>query len=208
MVKAKIGPHQSSYSKLQRLANISLFKSVKVYPSTIAFEGQDTDEQIILFLRQHPIVLVPGLVRSIILFLVGLLITFVFSIITQQLNLQAGASTFVLLTFSIIVGLVNMFFSFLKWYFNVFIITSSRLVDIDFLSLFDARVSSTVLEVIEDVTHSSPGFWSTLFDMGSLTIQTAGEKQEFEITNIPKPRDVQDILMDLIDNIIRNGKQP
>jgi hypothetical protein len=65
-------------------------------------------------------------------------------------------------------------------------------------------MSSTLLEVIQDVSQSSPGFFSALFDMGSLMIQTAGETTRFEIANIPRPRDVQDVLMDLIENMKKN----
>lgn len=100
--------------------------------------------------------------------------------------------------------IVNLFFIFLKWYFTVFIITNNRVVDIDFVSVFDATLSSTTLRDIQDASHSSPGFFSALFDMGNLQIQTAAEKERFEAVYIPKPRDVQDILMDLIENAKQN----
>lgn len=195
---------QSGYAKLQKLARLDLFKSVKVYPSTVTFDGQDTHETIILFLRQHPIVLVPDVFRSFLVFGIGVILALGLSALAQSINIKLGAINFVLLTLVIVISLANLLFSFLKWYYTVFLITDTRLVDLDFLTLFNATLSTTLLSVVQDVSHSTPGFFSTVFDMGSLVIQTAGEKQKFEIANIPRPRDVQDILLDLIENQ-RNG---
>lgn len=183
---------------------MSLFKSIKVYPKVAHFDGQDVHETIILFLRQHPIVLVPDVFRSLMILAIGVIIALGIGAIADSSGLKLGATVFVLLTFVIVVGVTNLFFSFLRWYYTVFVITSTRIVDIDFVTLFDARMSSTLLEVIQDVSQSSPGFFSALFDMGSLMIQTAGETTRFEIANIPRPRDVQDVLMDLIENMKKN----
>ncbi|WKZ30596.1 MAG: hypothetical protein QY314_02355 [Candidatus Dojkabacteria bacterium] len=195
---------QSSFEKLKRLSQISLFRSIKVYPKVARFDGQDTHETIILFLRQHPVVLVPAVFRSLMIFAIGLIISLGIGAIADSSGLKMGASIFVLMTFVVVVAVTNMFFSFLQWYYTVFIITTTRLIDIDFLTLFDASMSSTLLEVIQDVSKSSPGFFSTLFDMGSIMIQTAGENNKFEISNVPRPRDVLDILMDLIENLKKN----
>ncbi len=70
---AEIKVSQSSYSKIQQLSNFKLFDAVRVYPERVTFDGQDGDEQIILFLRQHPIVLFPALLRSF-----GIILLFIF----------------------------------------------------------------------------------------------------------------------------------
>jgi len=202
---ATIKQNQSGFAKLKKLAGISLLRSIKVYPPKVHFDGQDTNERIILFLRQHPIVLVPSFFRSILVVVGGVGISVILGLLSQNAGFNLGTANFVLVTLSFVFGMALMFFEFLKWYFTVFLITDSRLIDLDFVTIFDARMSSTLLSEVQDVSHSTPGFFSTLFDMGSIEIQTAGEKNKFEISNIPKPRDVQDILMDLLDNVERNG---
>jgi len=202
---ATIKQNQSGFEKLKKLAGVSLMRAIKVYPPKVHFDGQDTQERIILFLRQHPIVLVPVLFRGVLIIVGGLFLTFIFGIMAANSGFDLQLTNIVLVTLSFVFGLGLMFFEFLKWYYTVFIITTSRLVDLDFLTLFNATLSSTLLEDIQDVSHSTPGFFSTLFDMGSIEIQTASEKNRFEISNIPKPRDVQDILMDLLENVEKNG---
>jgi hypothetical protein len=38
---------------------------------------------------------------------------------------------------------------------------------------------------------------ASIFDYGNLYVQTAGAKNEFDFCNIPRPRDVQDTILDL-----------
>ena len=52
---------------------------------------------------------------------------------------------------------------------------------------------------IEDVSHTTIGIIGSIFDIGTVYIQTAGAKAEIEFQNIPRPRDVQDILYDLLE---------
>ena len=55
------------------------------------------------------------------------------------------------------------------------------------------------LERIEDVTHKQLGVIGSVFDVGSVYIQTAGAQNEIEFSNVPRPRDIQDILFDLLE---------
>ena len=78
-------------------------------------------------------------------------------------------------------------------------------MDIDFNGVVNHRVSETQLERIEDVSHSPVGVWATIFDFGNVFIQTAGEQREFQFENVPRPRDVQDTILDLLEEKQNNG---
>ena len=196
---AEIKVTQSSYGKIQQLSNFRLFDAVRVYPEHVDFDGRDSDEQIILFLRQHPIVLIPPLFRSIGIVLLFLFFSWVFGTLLGP-TFNIGALGFTLFIAGIGVATTNLFYSFFKWYFTVTIITSTRLVDLDFTTVMDSKWSTTVLRAIQDVSYSSPGFINTMFDMADLVILTASHKENFELANLPKARDVQDILMDLVES--------
>ncbi len=196
---AEIKTSQSSYNKIQELSNFRLFDAVRVYPERVAFDGQDGDEQIILFLRQHPIVLIPSIIRSIGILLLFIFFTWVFGGLFGSL-VKIGALGFTIFVMGIGVSITNLIYDFFKWYFTVTIVTSTRLVDLDFQTVMDSRWSTTVLRAIQDVSYSSPGFINTIFDMADLVILTASHKENFELANLPKARDVQDILMDLVEN--------
>ena len=90
---------------------------------------------------------------------------------------------------------------FLNWYFNVYIITNKRVVDMDFSHLLHRNISEAPLRNIEDVTYTVSGSLQTLFNFGSIKIQTAAEQRELEFEYISNPAKVQDILSDMVANI-------
>jgi hypothetical protein len=89
--------------------------------------------------------------------------------------------------------------TFFKWFFNVNIITTERIVDIDFDKIFYHNVAETQLERVEDVSHRPGGVWASFFDFGTVYVQTAGEQREFEFKDVPRPRDIQDTILDLLE---------
>ena len=80
--------------------------------------------------------------------------------------------------------------NFFDWYFNVFLVTDERIIDIDFYSLIYKRVSAAKIRDLEDVTFSQVGAVRALFDYGTVYMQTAGAKVEFEFEEVPHPRKV------------------
>jgi len=200
---AEIRTGQSSYSKIQQLSKIRMFDAVRVYPDKVTFDGQDDDEHIILFLRQHPVVLLVPIVRAFGMFLLFILFTWIIGIIAPEVNM--GTFGVVLIIIGLAAAVTQLIYSFAKWYFTVTIITSSRLVDLDFMTIMNSQWSTTMLRSIQDVSYASPGFLNALFDMASLQIQTASHKNYFELSNLPKARDVQDIIMDLVETEKENG---
>ena len=89
--------------------------------------------------------------------------------------------------------------AFFKWFYSVNIITTQRIIDVDFINAFQHRFSEAQLEKIEDISHEHVGFLGSLFDVGTVYIQTAASNAEFEFQNIPRPRDIQDTLNDLLE---------
>lgn len=197
MAEIKVG--QSAYTKIQQLSKVSLLDAVRVYPEKVAFDGQDNDEQIILFLRQHPIVLVVGLGRAFGIFLLFLLFAWTFGTFFAQMT-TIHTLGFVIFIGGLALSVSTSIYEFLKWYFTVNIITSTRLIDLNFESVMDSKWSVTTLRAIQDVTYSTPGFIYALFDIANLKILTASHKEHFELPNLPKARDIQDVLMDLVEN--------
>ncbi len=169
------------------------------FPSATTFQGQDTDEHIVLLLRQHPAVFIP---RGIIL-LFMVILPFVLLPLLGTINFELGAGDTVFAIGVVILWLMicisYVFITFFMWFFNVNIVTNQRIIDVDFHQLFDHRVSECQLEKIQDVTHSSVGMWAVVFDFGTVYIQTAAEQREFDFLNVPRPRDVQDTINDLIE---------
>ncbi|OGM82458.1 hypothetical protein A2376_01995 [Candidatus Woesebacteria bacterium RIFOXYB1_FULL_47_31] len=87
--------------------------------------------------------------------------------------------------------------SFLTWFFNVYLITDERIVDIDFLNLLYKEVSDANIDKIQDVTYKMAGAVRTLFNYGDVLIQTASEVPNFDFLAVPRPDKVATVLQDL-----------
>ena len=199
MGKSTITKGQSAYKKLLALKSKGLFKPIKVLPSAIRFDGQEEDENIVLFLRQHIVILIMYILES--AFYIFLAILGAFAL--KSLGVKASIIMAVLLL-GFLYFITALIYSVAKWYFNVFIVTNMRLIDLDFTNLFSSRWSGTPLDRVEDISVATPGIYSTFFNMGNLYIQTAAEKPEFEIKNVPDPHTMQDIVNDLVENAKNN----
>lgn len=161
-------------------------------PKSINFDGQHKKEKIILLVRRHWILNLPWMLSAAMLavFPLALTQTNALSLIPLEVFNAALLIWYLLVTAVIIEG-------FLTWLFNVGIITNERVLDIDFSSLLFQRTSDAQIDKIQDVTVETGGFIRTILGFGSIYIQTAGEKQEIEFTDIPSPQVVAMILKKL-----------
>lgn len=177
-----------------------------VHPHNLRFETQSSEEEIILLLRQHVVVTVPWIA----VFVLMLLMPFWFGIVSEWLPVGLGAIPFgfrvvgFLIWYLITLGLA--FEKFLNWYFNVYIITTERVIDIDFLSLLYKQVSEAQIAKIQDVTYTMGGLVRAIFDYGDLRIQTAGELPNFEFLAVPHPDKVSKVLAELKLKDEKEGK--
>ncbi len=169
----------------------SVFYSYNLNPQ-INFETHGEGEKIHLLLRSHPFTQI-GWILSSIFFLVLL---FVLNLFPQSfLNL---GQIFIINSFSIIFTFSYIWFNFLSWYFNVGIITNKRVIDIDLHAVIYKEISDAQLGKIEDITVKSGGYLQSLFDYGSIFIQTAGAAVNIEFNNVPHPTDAVQIINKLI----------
>ncbi|MEK7195170.1 MAG: PH domain-containing protein [Patescibacteria group bacterium] len=82
---------------------------------------------------------------------------------------------------------VLFFMAWTKYYLDIFIVTTKRIVDINQISLFSRDVSEMKLEHIQDINYKVNGLLASLMKFGDVHIQSAGEKNEFVIRNISNP---------------------
>lgn len=191
---------RSFVSRIEGDTNSNVFGSFCAFPTDISFNGQDAGEDVILVVRQHPAVFIPQALLVLLFVVLSFFPGAFFSAVgLKSIALSLGAGlAFLLVAISVAVD------SFLKWFFSVNIITSSRIIDVDFGHILYHRFSETKLENVQDVTHTPIGFFSSFFDYGDVHIQTAAAQGEFEFLRVPRPRDIQDTLFDLLAMKKRN----
>ncbi len=162
-----------------------------LYPD-VKFETQGQDEKIVLVLRAHPFTQIPWVFNTFVALLILVLVNFFAAPI-----LTLGQKLF-LNFFGLVFILSYIWFNILSWFFNVGIVTTEQVVDIDFSSVLYKEVSAAKLHHIEDITSKSGGYFESLFNYGDLIIQTAGTAENIEFLNIPKPSEAIEILNGLL----------
>lgn len=158
-------------------------------PDNISFETQSQDEQIVLLLRRHWIVNIPWMLSAILLVLAPLCLSFfplLFFLPTKFKIITIVMWYLFILSF--------LFEKFLWWFFNVYIVTDKRVVDIDFYSLVYKEISEAEIEKIQDITYKTGGLSRLTFNFGTIFIQTAGATQQIEFEDVPQPAKVVKIL--------------
>jgi len=71
--------------------------------------------------------------------------------------------------------------NFLLWFYNVYIVTDERLVDVDFFGILYKNINVTQIRKVEDVNYSQKGILSSFFDFGDVVIQTASEQRSDDV---------------------------
>lgn len=90
-------------------------------------------------------------------------------------------------------------YSFLVWidyYFDVWIVTNERVINIEQKGLFVRSVSELKFSRIQDVTSEVRGMIPTILNFGDVKVQTASEEDFFLFRQVPDPYHVKDIIME------------
>jgi membrane protein YdbS with pleckstrin-like domain len=182
------------------------FAALVENPCNVSFETQTEDEKTLLLLRRHFVTNIPWIAFSLLMFFVPFLVAYLPQLGELPLytavpaNIRALA---VLVWYLLAIGFA--FEGFLLWYFNVFIVTDKRIVDVDFWGLLHKSVSETPLLNIQDITHEVGGFWPVIFNYGQIFVQTAGEIPRLEMTAVPHPDRVHKKIAQLLQKADLKG---
>ncbi|MBP6975746.1 MAG: PH domain-containing protein, partial [Candidatus Moranbacteria bacterium] len=103
---------------------------------------------------------------------------------------------FLLNTFLLFIWLY-VFLIWVDYYFDVWIITNERIVNIEQKGLFNREVSELQFSRIQDVTSVVDGFIPTILNFGDVYVQTAAEEERFVFRQIPDPYTIKDMVMQL-----------
>lgn len=170
-------------------------------PTDIRFAEQEADEHIELMLRQHWIVNTSWISISILMFLIPFLLVYI--------DLALALNTVAQVPLKVIFGLLILWYMFvlayiiehfLSWYFNIYIVTNQHLVDINFHSLLSKEVIESGIENVESASSKMRGIFSSLFNYGDVTVQTAAETQHLTFDSVPFPDKVVDRINDMRAN--------
>jgi len=179
---------------------MNLLTAFAVNPKDLRFETQEETEKVILFLRQHIIVNVPWILITIFLVIAP---TVIFPLLFHALSLNLTFPTSYYVVGTLFWYLATFGFalaSFIGWFFDIYIVTNERIVDIDFYYLLYKKFSEAELTKIQDIRYTSGGIFATMFNYGNVTVETAGEAPNIEFEAIPFPEKVVETIRELTEH--------
>lgn len=92
------------------------------------------------------------------------------------------------------VSVIWLLVSWFTWYFNLTLVTSQRIIDIEQRGMFLRRVREAPHERIVEVTFEIKGLLATLFGYGNVYVNLGGDKKPIVIEAIETPEIVKDKL--------------
>ena len=180
----------------------ALFKSFIKEPKNTSYKGAHIDERVQILVRRSLLSVYYWVITSIIFFTVPFF--FIPFLARLQYNGAAvfGSSFLLCLTLFWYIFLFGFILQcFFDWFFDVFLVTNKKIVDIDRNC---TSISETPLRNVEDITSRIYAPWGQVFNIGSIFVQTAGEQTEFEFEMLDDPSTVRDAISDLVSEGNKN----
>lgn len=165
--------------------------------------NEQTDEEVVLILRAHPITNIGWILLTILLLLVpqladlsGVLSQFPYKYVF------IGKLAWYLITLGF------SFEKFLDWFYSVLVITNERIIDVDFINLLFREMQYANLDHIEQPSMVSGGFIRSFFRYGDVTVATAADAGALTIEgmSIPYPEKVIRLISELSEELEKRRK--
>ena len=165
-------------------------------PRETSYEGKDDDEQVILLIRQSLVSVIGWIVTGAILFIIPIfLMPFLSGVEIKDEKIFTGMFILAFTLFWYLALFGYIFQSFLHWYFEVFLVTNKKIIDID---RGCTNISETTLNNVQDVTSKMASVIGQVLNVGSIHIQTAAQREEFEFHIVDNPSMVRDAISDMV----------
>lgn len=181
----------------------SILGSFVLTPQNLKFESQHEGEEVIVIGRRHPITNLWWL--AIVSFAVFV------PMVWESFPLFQSVSALTVTKITILWYLGLLFYSiqnFLLWFYNIYIVTDERLVDVDFIGLLQKTVNVARFDDIVDVNYSQGGLADSIFNMGDVIVQTSseqktpdasGEASAFTFESVAYPDKLAQVISKLVD---------
>ncbi len=168
--------------------------------------GSEREEEIVLFIHRHWVSFLGHFILSFLMIFVPIIIFVVMLIIDKSilqgilLNILA-----VILSIYYLVALTFTFMSWITYYYDIYIITKSEIIDVTQTGFFGRKISRLSLLRVQDVSSTIKGFLPTIFAYGDVLVETAGEQSSnFLLDAVPNPQECTSKIMNLHDELIES----
>ncbi|MDO8620064.1 MAG: PH domain-containing protein [bacterium] len=165
----------------------------------------ENNEQILYTARKHWFILagesvvlvVLAIIPSIFLFAPYLIPRELLQVISETVHLQGNFFLIVLFLWSLLLIILWIIFTLLwtDYYLDVWFVTNFRIIAIEQIGLFNRKISTFRLDMIQDATVKVPGVLSTLIGFGTVEVSTASNGS-FRMKGVANPNTLKEKIME------------
>ena len=128
------------------------------------FDGQREGEEVQFVFRRHFLTAKSGVIFLFLMIMIGVGLTLLWP------NNMMIFEVFLAL---ILVGILGFLYSYMLWYFSIYIVTNQRIRQISQRGLFKKSVVDLGLDKIQSISYGVNGIRAGLMGYGTIVIQTA-----------------------------------
>ena len=152
------------------------------------FDGQREGEEVQFVFRRHFLTAKSGVIFLILMIMIGVGLTLLWP------NNMMIFEVFLAL---ILVGVLGFLYSYMLWYFSIYIVTNQRIRQISQRGLFKKSVVDLGLDKIQSISYGVNGIRAGLMGYGTIVIQTA--VGDLVISMVKKSEKIYNDLQNLIN---------
>ena len=153
----------------------------------LVFDGQREGEVVQFVFRRHLLTAKKGFAFLVIRFIVGFL---------PLLIWRGNPQIFWFFIGMLLIGIAGCLYSYLLWYFSVYIVTDQRIRQISQKGFFKKTVVDLGLDKIQSISYGVPGLIAGIFGYGTILIQTG--VGDLVISEVKTPAKIYDKLQNVM----------
>lgn len=153
----------------------------------LVFDGQREGEVVQFVFRRHLLTAKKGFTFFVIMFIVGFL---------PLLIWRGNPQIFWFFVGMLLIGIAGCLYSYLLWYFSVYIVTDQRIRQISQKGFFKKTVVDLGLDKIQSISYGVPGLIAGIFGYGTILIQTG--VGDLVISEVKTPAKIYDKLQNVM----------
>lgn len=173
-----------------------------IEPSALSSGGRDlfkkiefdADETLIGEIRKHPfglfVIYITGSIVTLVLMISLMVVPLLISEDPIGVGLDINSIRSILVTVGFLLVILTIIMTLIAGYLfqsNVVIVTSEKITQLLYKTIFDRKISQLSIGDVQDVTVTQKGIFARVFNYGTLVIETAGEQQNYTFSYTPNP---------------------
>ena len=158
----------------------------------LVFDGQREGEEVKFIFRRHFTTAKAGIIFLIVLIILGIIPFFLW---------KGDARMFWLFVGFVLIGFIGFLYSYMMWYFSVYIVTNQRIRQITQKGLFKKTVVDLGLDKIQSISYGITSVIGGIIGYGTILIQTG--VGDLVISAVGKPAEIYEKLQQTVSENVK-----